>query len=1251
MKQTLFSRISTLALLTLLSGSASAQTPLFNPGQLAVLQLGDGGTNRNLPSNGGSVANPYTNYYASDILGSRQTALFIDQFDPNGINQSNPAKQVAVPSTGSDGLFINGNAGTEGNMSLAGDGSVLAVTGYAGDILSITTGQQTAPSNLSYDRGIGTIDAFGTYTRIYRGGGWYGVATGKTNPRGVATDGAGNFWGCGNGYGSLYFNALYAPNPIQFQNIALTSCTKVINHSLYATVKSSESVNLYPAGVYSFVDFFNNPLPFPTAASFLHLEIPADPAHNNCIGFDINPQGNVAYLADATANASGGLSKYVKSGLSWALAYHLVIPGYNGLSTGIMTNPASTTVPAGCFSVAVDWSGTNPVVFATTTDTGFAGSTYYGNRVIRINDTNAVTSGASIVVTTNMNILTTVVKPAGTGTAQLTNIVYKSVTFTPDLRPVITNQPSSVSAVVGDNVSFSVGATSPYPLTYQWQSNGTNLSGATAAILALNSVDLSYDNTLFQCVVGNDYGAVTSSVASLLVSVVAKPLTFATVQNLTNAVGNNQSISVNFTGGTDPKSDYHWYFNGNLLSDGATGSGSTLSGTTANILTITQASPSDAGVYSVSVANNFGPASNAVANFYTVYSAPVLIQPPLALTTFVGKPTTNTTSTYGLLLAEQWYKARATVYTTFTTNTVIKTNGVQQSSTTKAGASLALFNYVTNQISDGVAYAGSTTPTLAILNPQLTDTTASVFLGAASSTTNSSSVNTTNGAQTIITNTSISTVIATVTTNVIGSYSVVFSNPGGAITSAPVSLTVVAQPAHTFVSYTNAGAAYTQNFNSLPIPGLSSAEGANPLHIAISMTSIPAMLTNGNPSIVNGISADVSYSVDNAADFGYPIIANGGIGGLGLSNSMAGWYGWAQNALVFAATKGDQSQGAVVDNGGNYYADGTPLTGVTNRALGLIATTKTGPIAFGAAFVNKSTNTYNTINLSYTGELWRNNPAAQPLLFGYFIDGAGTNSTFQPSIWDGTNGITYLPGMNVTFPTSVSTEILDGTQASNQVSVAASSLTISNWPPGAALWLTWQAQTLGSAQNLAIDNLSFSVVGAPTVATTAASSITPVSAKLTASINSGGATTTNWFEYGQTLSYGSVTSTNTLSAGGNAVSVTNLISGLQPNATYHFRAIAANSFGTILGNDLSFVTSPVNPPQLGSVQILGNGDFKFSFTNSPGVSFSVLTSTNVALPVNQWQIIGAPSESPAGQYQFIDTPAINTQRYYLIRQP
>src|SRR5258708_4988694 len=101
MIQKLSGRISTLALLAMMCGSAVAQTPLFTPGKLAVLQLGDGGTNRNQPVNGGSVANPYTAYFASDILGSRQTALYIDQYDPNGTNQTNTAIQVAVPTNGS----------------------------------------------------------------------------------------------------------------------------------------------------------------------------------------------------------------------------------------------------------------------------------------------------------------------------------------------------------------------------------------------------------------------------------------------------------------------------------------------------------------------------------------------------------------------------------------------------------------------------------------------------------------------------------------------------------------------------------------------------------------------------------------------------------------------------------------------------------------------------------------------------------------------------------------------------------------------------------------------------------------------------------------------------------------------------------------------------------------------------------------------------------------------------------------------
>src|SRR5207249_2048265 len=103
--------------------------PVFLPGQLAVLQEGDGGTDRCLPL--GAISG-ITNYAASDLFGSRQNQIFIDQFDPAGVNQTNPSVQVAVPTNGPVAMLINGNAGTEGNLTLSGDRTVLAFTAYQG---------------------------------------------------------------------------------------------------------------------------------------------------------------------------------------------------------------------------------------------------------------------------------------------------------------------------------------------------------------------------------------------------------------------------------------------------------------------------------------------------------------------------------------------------------------------------------------------------------------------------------------------------------------------------------------------------------------------------------------------------------------------------------------------------------------------------------------------------------------------------------------------------------------------------------------------------------------------------------------------------------------------------------------------------------------------------------------------------------------------------------------------------------------
>jgi hypothetical protein len=52
---------------------------------------------------------------------------------------------------------------------------------------------------------------------------------------------------------------------------------------------------------------------------------------------------------------------------------------------------------------------------------------------------------------------------------------------------------------------------------------------------------------------------------------------------------------------------------------------------------------------------------------------------------------------------------------------------------------------------------------------------------------------------------------------------------------------------------------------------------------------------------------------------------------------------------------------------------------------------------------------------------------------------------------------------------------VDGTLAANQTNLSVVNQTITNWPPGAALWLLWvMADPSGKAQGLAIDSLSFS---------------------------------------------------------------------------------------------------------------------------------------------------------------------------------
>ena len=67
--------------------------------------------------------------------------------------------------------------------------------------------------------------------------------------------------------------------------------------------------------------------------------------------------------------------------------------------------------------------------------------------------------------------------------------------------PTITSQPSSRTVAPGASVTFSVRASGPAPLRYQWQRNGANISGATAQDYTLASAATTDNGARFRAVV------------------------------------------------------------------------------------------------------------------------------------------------------------------------------------------------------------------------------------------------------------------------------------------------------------------------------------------------------------------------------------------------------------------------------------------------------------------------------------------------------------------------------------------------------------------------------------------------------------------------------------------------------------------------------------------------------------------------------------------------------------------------------
>ena len=85
---------------------------------------------------------------------------------------------------------------------------------------------------------------------------------------------------------------------------------------------------------------------------------------------------------------------------------------------------------------------------------------------------------------------------------------------------------------------------------------------------------------------------------------------------------------------------------------------------------------------------------------------------------------------------------------------------------------------------------------------------------------------------------------------------------------------------------------------------------------------------------------------------------------------------------------------------------------------------------------------------------------------------------------------------------------------------------------------------------------------------------------------------------------------------------------------------------------LSIIPVTVTPPILIGPIWLSNGLFQFAFSNNDlGASFTVLTSTNLSLPLSNWTVAGPATNTASGLFQFSTGTTNTPQGYYRVRSP
>ena len=334
----------TIFLISLSNININAQ---FTSGNLVVLKVGDGTT----------------------ALTSSGSPIFLQQFTPTG----SLVNTITFPTTGTNPVCISGTASSEGQLTRSPDGSNVCVTGYK--IAPPYTSSLSATTSAVINRVVLKVDNTGTIST---------AATTATefsanNIRSAVSDGSGNYWAVGGTTGVFHFGATSSDTALVSNTSTNIRFVAIYNSQLYySTAKGTNGVYQVGTGM-------------PTTTGQTSVNVIPTKSTSSPYGFIMNATADICYIAsDSLSLSTGGIEKWVSTSGVWSKVYTL------GKGGSYIT---------GYRSLAVDWSGTHPIIYATTADAS-------ANRIVKIIDTDSTVTPTVIATAT-------------------TNTMYKGIAFAP----------------------------------------------------------------------------------------------------------------------------------------------------------------------------------------------------------------------------------------------------------------------------------------------------------------------------------------------------------------------------------------------------------------------------------------------------------------------------------------------------------------------------------------------------------------------------------------------------------------------------------------------------------------------------------------------------------------------------------------------------------------------------------------------------------------------------------------------------